>query len=257
MDEIIKDIETEYQEFKTRHQPLLDNTYIMMEVLPEMINFGIMNSSNLCIAGSIQSTNINIDNITHCGGNNISLLLEFIRTISIGYDTPIMLNDVSAFIFENVDNNEDTFIELKKLYELSEGRTYYDKYLNPDKEPIGWPTTPISSKENGGITLFESGSFTPSEKKRITEILNEDGIYTIGEFFMKIRELLKSISYNGIGKYGDGVKLVESNNWNNLKIYKGIIDKTYDMFAHYKKGGKSKRNPRKFKKKSRWNRYRS
>jgi len=231
---IIEFIETKFEEFKILNEPHLDDTSITMDVKPEMIVFYIMNASNICIYGSIQPGNINIENITHCGGNNISLLLKFIRMLSIDFKASIMITDVSAFYFENIDNKQSGFIELEKLYKLSEGKTYYDKYLNPDEPSNDYPTTPISFFDKNRKT------FTDLEYSKIEYIIRRFNIKTIGEFFMKIRELLKSISSNGIDHNGFSAKLVNNNNWRDLLLYIQIIDKTFQKFS-FLKGGKTKK----------------
>lgn len=236
---IIEDIQKEFEYFKNQHKPL-DNTDIEITRSdePSQIVFFIYNGVNQCMVGyiSLQSNKeLHISEITHCGGNNISLLLTFLKTISVEYKAPITIEDASRFEFQNVKTKKETSIELKKLYTLSEGRTYYDKYLNPTKTPI-WYNTPIM--------FFEENrdKFTYSEYDKIILILSDGGINTIGGFFMKIRELLKSISRNG-----DGVKLVGNENWENLLLYKDIIDKTYNIFKT-PKGGKLKKTKRKSRK---------
>lgn len=243
-DSIIENIESEFKEFKELKDHISRLVKTDIEISkpsyePSQIDFSIINDGNQCMAGYISlesNKELHISEITHCGGNNISLLLTFLKKISVVYRALITIEDASKFEFLNIESNEETSIELKKLYTLSEGLTYYDKYLNPEKGRVYFHTP---------IAFFEENKdkFTKPEFTKIQEILDEGNINTIGDFFMKIREWLKSNSHNG-----NGVKLVNNENWNNLLLYADIIDKTYKIFKRYK-GGKSSK-VRKCKRKS-------
>jgi hypothetical protein len=242
-DPIIKNIETIFENFKELG---LENAYI--EITQEShsypYEFYIMNEAKQCIAGTMSLKSdkaIHIQDVRQCGGNNISLLLTFLKKIGTEYRAPIIIEDSSKFEFENVEFGKDVSIELKKLYTLSEGRTYYDKYLNPRKARLPYYEYPI--------TFFEENrdKFTPLQYSKI-EMLCDPDIETIGDFFMKIRELLKTISRNG-----DGVKLVENKNWDMVLFCKDVVDKTYYILSNNilsKRGGKSRKSRKSRKHKS-------
>ena len=237
---IASEIEGKFETFKNQYKPKLDNVEIFVNSYTPM-EFYITNGEHQCMAGTIllepDEKVIDIDDIRHCGGNNISLLLSFIRTLSHAYKAPITIVDSSKFDFENNVTNENVSIELKKLYLLSEGRTYYDKYLYPNKTHR-YHIIPITffqehrdkfTSEYSKIMnmLGESRTRRRRRNKRTRIKRRKNRILTIGDFFMKIRELLKSISHNE-----NGVKMVDNYNWNDLLLYKHIIDKTYNIIKN-------------------------
>jgi len=229
IDSIIIDIKNKFEIFKERG---LEDTEIEIDST-SYPSFSISKMGNQCIAGtmSLESDDkqIDIGDVRQCGGNNISLLLTFLKTIGTEYGAPIVIVDSSKFEFKNVETEKEVSIELKKLYTLSEGRTYYDKYLNPRKARLPYYEYPI--------TFFEENrhKFSLQYSKIIDMLADYPDIKTIGGFFMEIRELLKRISRNG-----DGVKLVDNENWDMILFCKDVVDTTYDILN--KRGGKSRKS---------------
>jgi hypothetical protein len=214
---IKKEISNLFDVFKVQHDIDLD---ITMSVYDNNIEFNIEN----CISGyyDIGNRNIHILDVESCG-TSISLLLQFIKEIIDLYGLTYSVTDASNFHFQNETTNEIIDIELKKLYILCYGQTFYSRYLSslpPLKHPY------IS------IEIFDGIVFTDCTNciETIQTIKNNTNIKTIGDFFTFIKDDLKKITVNPT----EGVKVIKNENWEKIITYKFIIYKTYDFLEKNK-----------------------
>jgi len=172
-----------------------------------------------CVVVTIykKEKSIQVDDIKHCG-INITLLLNFIYEINEMLKYSIHIIDSSRLEFINQSTKDITFVNLKMLYELTEGISYYNKYLFPDLKRTEYPQIPFS--------FFSSHSFlfVKEEHDAIKELDLLFSPKTLGDFFMILRQKLKEFSIQN-----SALKPVLNENWNALKIYKHIIEKTYNQ----------------------------
>jgi len=160
---------------------------------------------------------IQVDDIKHCG-INITLLLNFIYEINEMLKYSIHIIDSSRLEFINETTKDITFIHLKMLYELTEGISYYNKYLFPDSKRTKYPEIPFS------FFSTHSSLFVKEEHDIIEEIEALFSTKTLGDFFRIIRQKLKEFTIQNLA-----LKPVLDENWQIIKIYKHIIEKTYNQ----------------------------
>jgi len=212
-----KEIGNLFDIFKVQHDINLD---ITMRDNDNNIEFNIDN----CISGyyDIGNNRIYILEVESCG-TSISLILQFIKKIIDLYGSTYSVTDASTFHFQNETTNEIIDIELKKLYSLCYGNTFYSRYLS-DLPPLKYPEFPIKILDIIDFTDYTNCNETIETIKRNTSIK------TIGEFFTFIKNDLKNITINPT----EGFKVIKNKDWEKVITYKFIIYKTYDFLEKTK-----------------------
>jgi len=235
---IKKEINNLFDMFKVQHDIHLN---ITMRERHDNIEFNIEN----CISGyyHIDNKSIHILDVESCG-TSISLLLQFIKKIIDKYGLTYSIDDASHFHFQNETTKEIIDIELKKLYILCYGQTFYSRYLS-DLAPSKYPYFPI--------TIFDDIDFTnyTNCNETIQTIKNNPTIKTIGDFFTFIKDDLKQITVNPVEQF----KIIKNKNWEKIITYKFIIYKTYEYLADIitttsPQSYKRKSSPQSYKRKS-------
>lgn len=220
-------IENKFEEFKERNHC---NADIFIERGTNNFSFSNENGDDcMSVLFDPEEKHMIIEGVQHCG-ISISLLLQFIREVILDYKkrgTPIRIeiNDASEFVFVNKEKIQK--VSLPILYKLSEGFTYYNKYLDPTRK-LGYPMISILFfKEN-------AEHFNKRETSLIKKTINTYSSSTIGEFFMGVRDWMKRHSGEG------GEKEVDSTDWSKLVAYIRIINKTYAILNPSAKGSRRK-----------------
>jgi len=169
------------------------------------LEFQILNGSESCSKVTVSFNDardkiksFEMTTISYCA-TNTSVILIFFKTLADHYDVMINMTDVSRLIFYSFDPEKHRFltdISLRGLYELCEGRTYYEKYLGPrhgSYKPIPkfYPTVQLHKVEHSlKEKLHEIVRGTSLD--RGSEELNN--ALTIGEIFCFIRQDLRNIT---------------------------------------------------------------